>query len=118
MQTRSNSPATFQSASVRHDLQPENRHVVDQAAIAPPPLDRAHEQRDALFERLGSPELDHLEQLTVAELVPLGIHRLGNAVGIETEPVARLQLNDELVGVQIVDPVGVGGFTRPPGCPM
>ena len=65
-----------------------------------PPRDLPQEGGNALLERFGPPSADRLQEPGVAELLAGGVHRLGDAVGVEVQAVARRQADRPLlVGV-------------------
>ena len=59
-----------------------------------PPHDLPQQGGNALLERFGPPLNNRLQQLGIAKLLAGGVHRLGDAIGVEVQAVPRPQADD------------------------
>src|SRR5213592_4215241 len=67
----------------------DHRHVVRGAPVAAEETQRLDDAGDDALDRLAAQPIDGFEQPRLAELVALTFERLGHAVGIRDDDVAR-----------------------------
>ena len=82
------------------DLDRHDGNIVLSTRGTAPPLDLAHHGGDTLLQWQGPAPADRLQEPGIAEHLTGGVHRLGNAIGVEIQPVPGGQSDGPLlVGV-------------------
>ena len=69
---------------------------ITSSCLAAPPLNLRDEVPDALLQRKRACIDQGFDQALVPELLPIWIHRLGNTIGVEAQPLTRAQRDGAL----------------------